>query len=435
MSNIFTDDFETSSAAAWKQKIQYELNGADYNKTLLTKTNEGITIKPFYHADDFEKISVPSLPSSFKICQSIIIQTEEEANLKAIAYIEKGVNSIKFYASQPFNLTILFQNILNKEIEFHFQLDFLSEQFTQEICQFLNSETIYLNIDIIGNLAKTGNWHSNLNSDFNILGNIIKNNKSGFIISVNTDLYQNSGANTIQQVAYALAHVNEYINKFGGEIANKIQFNFALGSNYFFEISKLRAFRYLYQLICEQYNRTCTPQIFVEPSFRNKTANTYNNNVQRASIEYLSGILGGANTISNNTTHKTCLNQLALLKEEFSNKNVQDITTDSYYIESITKQIAEKALEIFKEIEKGGGFLEQLKEGTIQRKITENAKKEQIQFETGQLILIGTNKYKTQHKADKTNYVSELQTSKNIRKTIIIPIIPKRLSEKMEQKQ
>ena len=94
MSNIFTDDFETSSAAAWKQKIQYELNGADYNKTLLTKTNEGITIKPFYHADDFEKISVPSLPSSFKICQSIIIQTEEEANLKAIAYIEKGVNSI-----------------------------------------------------------------------------------------------------------------------------------------------------------------------------------------------------------------------------------------------------------------------------------------------------------------------------------------------------
>ena len=274
-----------------------------------------------------------------------------------------------------------------------------------------------------------------MNSDFNILGNIIKNNKSGFIISVNTDLYQNSGANTIQQVAYALAHVNEYINKFGGEIANKIQFNFALGSNYFFEISKLRAFRYLYQLICEQYNRTCTPQIFVEPSFRNKTANTYNNNVQRASIEYLSGILGGANTISNNTTHKTCLNQLALLKEEFSNKNVQDITTDSYYIESITKQIAEKALEIFKEIEKGGGFLEQLKEGTIQRKITENAKKEQIQFETGQLILIGTNKYKTQHKADKTNYVSELQTSKNIRKTIIIPIIPKRLSEKMEQKQ
>ena len=435
MSHIFTDDFETSSAAAWKQKIQFELNGADYNQTLLTKTNEGITIKPFYHADDFEKILVPSPPSSFKICQSIIIQTAEEANLKAIASIEKGVNSIKFCASKPFDLTILFQNLLNKEIEFQFHLDFLSEQFIEELSQFLNSETLYLNIDIIGNLAKTGNWFSNLNTDFNTLENIIKKNKSSFIISVNTDLYQNAGANTVQQVAYVLAHVNEYFNKFGGEIANKIQFNFAIGSNYFFEISKLRAFRYLYQLICEQYNTTYIAQIFVEPSFRNKTANNYNNNVQRASIEYMSGILGGANTISNNITNKTCLNQLVLLKEEFSNKNVQDITTDSYYIESITKQIAEKALEIFKEIEKGGGFLEQLKEGTIQRKITENATKEQIQFETGQLILIGANKYKTQHKADKTDYVSELQTSKNIRKTVIIPVIPKRLSEKMEQKQ
>jgi len=435
MSHIFTDDFETSSAAAWKQKIQFELNGADYNQTLLTKTNEGITIKPFYHADDFEKISIPSPPSSFKICQSIIIQTAEEANLKAIASIKKGVNSIKFYASKPFELNILFQNLLNKEIEFQFHLDFLSEQFIEELSQFLNSETLYLNIDIIGNLAKTGNWFSNLNTDFNTLENIIKKNKSSFIISVNTDLYQNAGANTVQQVAYVLAHVNEYFNKFGVEIANKIQFNFAIGSNYFFEISKLRAFRYLYQLICEQYNIKGSAKIFIEPSFRNKTANNYNNNVQRASIEYMSGILGGANTISNNITNKTCLNQLVLLKEEFSNKNLQDITTDSYYVESITKQIAEKALEIFKEIEKGGGFLEQLKEGTIQRKITENATKEQIQFETGQLILIGANKYKTQHKADKTDYVSELQTSKNIRKTVIIPVIPKRLSEKMEQKQ
>ena len=435
MSHIFTDDFETSSAAAWKQKIQFELNGADYNQTLLTKTNEGITIKPFYHADDFEKISIPSPPSSFKICQSIIIQTAEEANLKAIASIEKGVNSIKFYASKPFELNILFQNLLNKEIEFQFHLDFLSEQFIEELSQFLNSETLYLNIDIIGNLAKTGNWFSNLNTDFNTLENIIKKNKSSFIISVNTDLYQNAGANTVQQVAYVLAHVNEYFNKFGVEIANKIQFNFAIGSNYFFEISKLRAFRYLYQLICEQYNIKGSAKIFIEPSFRNKTANNYNNNVQRASIEYMSGILGGANTISNNITNKTCLNQLVLLKEEFSNKNLQDRTTDSYYVESITKQIAEKALEIFKEIEKGGGFLEQLKEGTIQRKITENATKEQIQFETGQLILIGANKYKTQHKADKTDYVSELQTSKNIRKTVIIPVIPKRLSEKMEQKQ
>ena len=53
MSNSIFSDFEPSSSAAWKQKIQFELNGADFNKTLLTKTNEGITIKPFYHVRYF----------------------------------------------------------------------------------------------------------------------------------------------------------------------------------------------------------------------------------------------------------------------------------------------------------------------------------------------------------------------------------------------
>jgi len=68
-------------------------------------------------------------------------------------------------------------------------------------------------------------------------------------------------------------------------------------------------------------------------------------------------------------------NQLLILKEESYFKNAQHIATNSYYIEAITKQIAEKALVIFKDIEKSGGFLQQLKEGTIQRKIQKTLKK------------------------------------------------------------
>ena len=97
--------------------------------------------------------------------------------------------------------------------------------------------------------------------------------------------------------------------------------------------------------------------------------------------------------------------------------------------------MAEKALSIFKEIEKSGGFLNQLKEGTIQRKITENTKKEQAQFDAGELILVGANKY--------LNQIDEIQQDLNLNsfikrkshKTLIIPIIPKRLAEKLEQKK
>ena len=83
MSNFITQDFEPSSAAAWKQKIQVDLKGADYNQTLLTKTNEGITIKPFYHLDTFEKLAIPETKSDFKICQQITINSEEDTYSKA----------------------------------------------------------------------------------------------------------------------------------------------------------------------------------------------------------------------------------------------------------------------------------------------------------------------------------------------------------------
>jgi len=444
MSTFITQDFEPSSAATWKQKIQFDLKGADYNETLLTNTNEGITIKPFYHLDNFEKLDIPTSNEDFKICQSILISSENEANNSAIDVIKRGANAIKFIVSNKLNPTILFKNLLNKNIEFHFQFEFFEEEFVQELVEILKNETVFYNIDIIGNLAKSGNWYASLNEDFKSLENLILKNK--FSISVNADLYQNAGANNVQQVAYALAHVNEYLTKFGSEIANKIQFNFAIGSNYFFEIAKIRAFKYLYNLILSEYNTTANAQIFAQPSLRNKTLYDYNVNMLRTTTESMSAILSGANTISNisydaifhNSNEfgdRIARNQLLILKEESYFTNAQEIATNSYYIEAITKQIAEKALTIFKEIEKSGGFLHQLKEGTIQRKIDENAKKEQAQFNAEEIILVGTNKYPNDQ--DKMKHDIEVHpfVERNPKKTLIIPIIPKRLSEELEQKR
>ena len=86
-------------------------------------------------------------------------------------------------------------------------------------------------------------------------------------------------------------------------------------------------------------------------------------------------------------------NQLLILKTESYFDKVSNAAEGAYYIESLTQQFAEKALEIFKEIEAGGGFLKELKEGIIQRKIAESAKLEQEKFDKGELVLIGTNKY------------------------------------------
>jgi len=441
MTKFITQDFEPSSAAAWKQKIQFDLNGADYSKTLITKTNEGITIKPFYHVDDFEKINIPVSENEFKICQKILITAEEETNKKAFKAIEKGFNSIKFEAKKPFNIEQLFKNLLNRNIEFHFYFRFLSEEFTTKLLTILKNEVVYFNIDIIGNLAKTGNWYTSLNSDFKSIENLIQQNPSKSILSVNVHLYQNAGANTVQQVAYALAHANEYFNKLGGNIASNIQFNFANGINYFFEIAKIRAFRYLLNLILKEYSCTVDAKIFAEPSLRNKTLFQTDFNVLREATESMSAFLSSANTIANgdfNTSQKQedlIDNELLFLKEDFRFTNTQQVVNNTYYIEAITKQIAEKALVIFKDIEKSGGFLIQLKEGTIQRKIKENAQKEQVQFDSEELVLVGTNKFQDANEEIKHRLNENLIPSKKTYKTIIVPIIPKRLAEKLEQKR
>lgn len=427
MCEFIMNNFDTSSAAAWKQKIQFQLQGADYNKTLLTQTNEGITIKPFYHLDNFEKISVPTSNGIPKICKNITIASEEQANLKAVNAIENGVTAIKFKSDIEFNLEVLFKSLLHKNIEFHFHLNFLSEEFSVKLIDFLKNEISYLNIDIIGNVAKTGNWYKNLNSDFKILENLLQKNNSTPILSVNANTYQNAGANTVQQVAYALAHANEYLTRFGADAAAKIQFNFSIGSNYFFEISKIRALRYLYHLILTKYNTSTSTQVYTEPSIRNKTLFNKDINSFRSNIESVIGILGGSNTISNEFNPDFNQNNWF--------NNAQQITTDSYYIESITKQIAEKSLAIFKDIEKSGGFLSQLKEGTIQRKIKENAKKEQLQFDTGEFILVGANKYVDQFNSTKKEIDTNLLQKKKAYKTIIIPITTKRLAEKKELKR
>lgn len=446
MSHSITNDFDAVSAAAWKQKIQVDLKGADYNKTLLTQTNEGITIKPFYHGDDFEKLEIPTKNSALNICENIWVSFEKKANKKAINVLKRGANSIKFTCTKPFDIEVLFVDLLKNATEFHFEFKFLDVDFLESLHNYLKNEIVYYNIDCIGDYALTGNWRKNQVKDFEQVKKIIQLNPTGNNIGINTTIYQNAGANTVQQVAYSLAHANEYLSVFGGEIAPYIQFNLAIGSNYFFEIAKLRALRYLYPLICKEYGIQTTTQLFCEPSLRNKTIYDYNVNMLRTTTECMSAILGGAQTISNqpydrlfNKTNefgeRIARNQLIVLKEESYFNNAQHMANDSYYIESITKQIADKALLLFKEIEKSGGFINQLKQGTIQRKIAENAKKEQEQFDKGELVLLGSNKFTNPLDLMKNALELDPFKKRNIHKTSIVPIRAERLAEASEKKR
>jgi len=448
MSKSLFKEFEPVSLKEWKQKIQSDLKGADYNDTLIWNTNEGIDIKPVYHADEFESLPNTSntKATTFKICQAVYVSDVKNANLKGIDALDKGAECIKFILPNK-NVSVeqLIKNIDHSSTPIHFELQFLDTDFIKQLTVITTKSEININIDLIGNLAKSGNWFKDLKEDHLILDEIINNSSNvSSTLSVDTSLYQNAGATIVQQLAYSLAHANEYLNHFGDKIKNQITFNVAVGTNYFFEIAKLRALRKLWNSLASEYGVNADCYIFATPTRRNKTLYDYNTNMLRTTTECMSAILGGANTISNlaydaiyhkdnEFGERISRNQLLVLKHESYLDKVNNPSDGAYYIESLTSQLAEKALELFKNIEANGGFLSQLKEGTIQRKIKESAAKEQEQFNSEKEILLGTNKHPNPN--DKMKDEMELFpfVKTNKRKTLIEPIIEKRLAETLEQ--
>lgn len=450
MAATLFDDFNPISSKQWKQKIQFELKGADYNETLVWNSPEDIQVKPFYHKDELTKTySVPTKATEFKICQNIFVYDVEKSIERAIDTLNRGANSLRFsIENESIDVTKLLENIPLNDVTVYFNLSFISIDFVTKIDAFAskNNNTIFCNLDPIGQLAKDGNWFSTKEkNNFETLNLLSKQTKSISLVSINAVLYQNAGATIVQQIAYSLGQANEYFNRIE-TINQPIVFEVAVGTNYFFEIAKLRALRLLFKLIAKEYNHTLDCNIIVSPTKRNKTLYDYNVNMLRTTTECMSAIIGGADAISNlpydALYHKDnefgdriARNQLLILKNESYFDKVNNPADGSYYIETITNQLAEKSLTLFKDIEASGGFLKQLNDGIIKRKIQESADVEQNLFDTGKEILLGTNKHPNKQDRMKGDLELFPFVKQNPRKTLIKPIIEKRLAEKIEQER
>lgn len=445
--NLF-NEFEPVSSKQWKQQIQYELKGADYNETLVWESPEGIKVKPFYHGDESEiKLERIAKDKTFSILQNIFVHDVKKSNERALDTLNRGAESIRFtIENETIALEELMQNLPLGNVQYFFYLPFLSIDFANKINDFAakNNANISLQIDPIGQLTKEGNWFENLDKDFNKLNSIASKSTIPFL-NISSGIYQNAGANMVQQLAYTLAHVNEYFNRIPN-LNQPITIEVAVGTNYFFEMAKLRALKLLFHTLAAAYNHELDCHIIVTPTKRNKTLYDYNVNMLRTTTECMSAILGGADSIANlpydALYHKDnefgdriARNQLLVLKHESYFDKVNNAADGAYYIESLTEQLAEKALLLFKDIEANGGLITQLIEGNIQKKISESAAKEQELFDSGKEVLLGTNKYP--NKNDNMKHDLELYpfVKQNPRKTLITPIIEKRLAEKLEQER
>ena len=447
-------EFPEVSAEDWKLKINKDLKGEDYEQNLIFHTLDKISIKPFYTARDVKERKELSPPGSWRITEQLVVNTAGEGNQRIKEALEKGAESLWLYiTSEDIDINILFGGVDLKDVQVFFRFRFNSEDYIDHLNTFSKGQKgkFFLQIDPLGHLAKEGNFFINHKKDFKTLKTSEAKTKNfQSVLSVDASLYQNAGANIPQQLAFALAHLNEYLKFLSQQGENldefQPQFIIATGSHYFLEIAKLRALRQLYNTLGETYSIKEPCLILALPTKRNKTLYDYNVNLLRTTTECMSAILGGADAVTNlsydflfrkesDFGRRIARNQLLIMKHEAYFDKVANPADGSYYIENLTSQFEAAALKIFKEIEARGGFLKLLKIGEIQKSIEESAAREQTLFDQGDSVLIGTNKYLDPQQKMQNDLELDPFDISIPKHTLITPIPEKRLSAALEQER
>lgn len=445
------EGFSPTSPEEWKAQIEKDLRGKDYN-TLISQTPDGFSIQPFYHRSQIDVSGQPfKAMAKWDIVQEILVEDSKAANKEALDHLNRGATSLLFYCNGDVNLAQLFEGIQIEFIRTNFVVEgdasVLAENFKSLISsRGLNASEIAgsVNIDCLESIARTGNWKAGEEADFE---NIKKLNASlpkhikG--LCINANLFANAGATLSQQLGIALSMVYEYVHRLELKDTNSFWINFALGSDYFGEIAKLRAFRRLWaQLNSELDFEQSEAFIYAETALRNKTILDGYNNMIRTTSESMAAAIGGANEISvKGFSHtfkapdffgeRIAKNQQNMLEHESHMNAVNDISQGSYFIETLTEELATKGWELFKEIEKCGGYVETMKSGWLQEQVELSADVEQKAFDDQKVVLIGANKYAKQDENLK-EIIEHGMFARKDKDTVIKRIVPTRLSEKLE---
>lgn len=433
-------EFVAPSTQEWLDKIQVDLKGADFQKKMVWRTNEGFNVQPFYRREDVEKLQTPdSLPGEFPfvrgnkkldnewyVRQNIIAQSAAEANAKALDVLNKGITSLGFAIPKAElsaeYIDTLLENIACDCVELNFV--------TCKRCSLKLAEILVAYFDKKGyskeNIVASIDWdpiEKTLMKGKDIdalleyapkLVDAVKDYPNFRVISANSLSLNNSGAYIVQELGYALAWGAEYLQQLteaGVEptlAAKKIKFNMGISENYFMEIAKFRAARMLWAEIVKQYNPKCycACQMIVnaETSAYNMTVFDAYVNMLRTQTEAMSAALAGVHSIvvtpfdaayetPSEFSERIARNQQLLLKEECHFSTVVDPSAGSYYIEELTASVAKEAWKIFLSIEEQGGFLAAAKAGVIQDDINATNEKRHLHAAQRKEFVLGTNQF------------------------------------------
>ena len=344
-------EFPPVSTAEWEAAIAKDLKGRD-PKSLLWKTEDGFEVKPFYRLEDSPGLpELRDFPTGWKIC------AEVNDFKTAMEVVARGAQAIQFWPENEDALEALLNELPLTKVEVHIRAGGHAPELLRVVRHFAGRVHGSLNCGPVREAA-------NIAPDF-------------LPYVINAGRFDEIEATATQELALALAQGSEYLAELG-MVAGQIAFSFPVGSNYFFEISKLRAARLLWPRVVTAYDPHARPatRIFAQTSEWNKTVYDPYVNMLRGTTEAMAAIIGGAELVTVTPFHsafaapdafarRMAVNTQLILREEAHFDELSDPASGSWYIEALTDKMAREAWKLFQRMEATGGYSQAVGTGLV----------------------------------------------------------------------
>lgn len=413
-------EFGPVSKQDWIEKVKVDLKGADFDKTLVWKNLSQIDIQPFYNQEDKKAYLEHTGENTQTLVnyRHIEVSTAASGNSLALKAIEEGINGLLFRISEDITPEKLLSGIDLDQVTVSFILGKNTSLFAKKFLDFAQNNITsnkqlkgYFHTEIISHYITAGKIEE---ADFTLLADLVRLTKDFphyKAITISGTEYLDSGANQVQEVAYtlnSLVYLIDELTQRGLEVPSvfdNLNINLAIGIEYFVEIGKFRAFNHLLTEIAGRYGiDTFSHTISAKTSIWSKSVTDAHTNMLRATTEVMSAILGNVDAVlidpydkefkaPSDFSNRIAGNIATILREESYFGKVANPVDGSYYIEEVSRKIAEKALELFKFIEEKGGFYDAFESGLIQEQIAEIRLQKLKLISQRRLPMVGINKY------------------------------------------
>ena len=436
-------EFPPVSTKQWEAVITTDLKGADYERKLVWKTGEGFNVRPYYRAENLSEVeflgSEPgvfpyvrgiSKDNTWRVHQTISVKCAECANETALKLLNSGVDSLGFCfceaCAAEVDVDVLLKDIVPTAVELTFcgsDTQGLATLAKKVLAKYADVEKDELRLNfcidpIIKGLSTKGECGCAEGANcFDTIVELVKATaeyKRVKVVNVSGATFSNAGSTIVEELGFTLAAAHEYLVKLMekgltiDEAARKIRFTFAVTSNYFMEMAKFRAARLLWANIVKAYNpaKDCSAKMIAHAvtSTWNQTVYDPYVNMLRGTTEAMSAAIAGVHSLevlpfdyafepATEFSARIARNTQLLLKHESHFDQVIDPAGGSYFIETLTKNIATEAWALFREVEDKGGYIAAFKEGFVVSRVKASAEAKDKSIATRRLILLGANQY------------------------------------------